>query len=570
MTIDLTRRADSDRGSLFDATVEPRTVALPRVPAVPGVPAAPRRADVPPVRGRHSIDAGRWDEAGTAPIRIAELGVRPTARGVRRHRRPEPRHRIAALDGLRGIAALVVVVYHVLLTQVPLAAPYLDPSAPVDGAVWWASFTPLHLFWAGPEAVLVFFVLSGLVLALPVADTGRLNPWDYYPRRLVRLYLPVWAAVGLATAWAAAVPRAWPEGTSWWLTVNAAQPTPSAVLDDLLLVRAPGQAVHVLWSLQWEVVYCLLLPLVLFVVLRFPRLWVVKFVLAGTALVAGAALDSLALSTLPLFVLGTLMAVEHRRLTGWAAALDRSRWAQLWWTSLLAGCVTLLAAYWYLHALALPAAVVEQAEPVARALQGLGAALTVGVVWLWRGAQGPLTTPVMQWLGSRSFSLYLVHLPVVATVALLLGGTPPLLLALGGSLLVTLPLTEVFYRLVERPSHRVARRAGRAVAARVRSAPAAEVVPSICETSPIRLVPVTGRPSAHPVPPAPRPQPQCATPPGPVAMQAGTPPRGAVRPGPQRAEAVVAPRRNPDTPRPGAWFEPSGPWEPADPTPSHH
>jgi hypothetical protein len=195
------------------------------------------------------------------------------------------------------------------------------------------------------------------------------------------------------------------------------------------------------------------------------------------------------------------MAVEHRRLQRWAAAVDAARHALLWWALLLVACTASLLAYWLVHALPLPAGVVGPAETAARGLQGLGAGLAVAVAWLWRGAHGPLTTPVMQWLGSRSFSLYLVHLPVVATVTLLLGVQPPLVLVLSGTLLVTLPLTEAFYRLVERPSHRIARRAGRAVAAGVRSVPAAEVVPSAAETGPLRRIPadtfpVRGGPAA--------------------------------------------------------------------------
>lgn len=438
--------------------------------------------------GRHSADAAHWDESGTTPIPVTELGARPTA-GATRHRRPGPHSRIAPLDGLRGMAALVVVVYHVFLTQAALAAPYADPSAPVEGPVWWATFSPLHLFWAGPEAVSVFFVLSGLVLALPAVASGRLNLWDYYPRRLVRLYLPVWAAVGLALAWAAAVPRVWPEGSSWWIVRYSPEAAPSAVVRDLALVAAPGQFVHVLWSLQWEILYCLALPFVLLAVRRLPRWWPATLLFVVAAPAAGAALGNLALASLPLFVLGTLMAVEHRRLQRWARAVDRSRHAPLWWALLLLSCAGLLLAYWLVHALPLPAAAVGPAETAARSLQGLGAGLTVAVAWLWRGAHGTLTAPVMQWLGSRSFSLYLVHLPVVASVALLLGAEPPLVLVLAGTVLVTLPLTEVFYRLVERPSHRVARHAGRAVAGLVRSAPAAEVEPSAAETGSFRRIP---------------------------------------------------------------------------------
>jgi peptidoglycan/LPS O-acetylase OafA/YrhL len=70
-------------------------------------------------------------------------------------------------------------------------------GAPAQGLLITAlSYTPLHLVWAGPEAVLVFFVLSGLVLS--AATQGRSDfRWSaYYPSRLMRLYLPVEFGLG--------------------------------------------------------------------------------------------------------------------------------------------------------------------------------------------------------------------------------------------------------------------------------------------------------------------------------------------------------------------------------------
>lgn len=77
------------------------------------------------------------------------------------------------MDGLRGIAAVAVVLTHL----VPLA-PSLHP---VYSAEWqysydswqqWLVHSPLHFWWMGEEAVFVFFVLSGFVLTLAAAG-GR-------------------------------------------------------------------------------------------------------------------------------------------------------------------------------------------------------------------------------------------------------------------------------------------------------------------------------------------------------------------------------------------------------------
>ena len=67
---------------------------------------------------------------------------------------------------------------------------------------------------------------------------------------------------------------------------------------------------------------------------------------------------------------------------------------------------------------------------------------------------------VVRWLGKISFSLYLVHEPIVVSMTLLVGPAPFLLvliLALPASLLVA----AAFYRLIEVPALRLSRELGR-------------------------------------------------------------------------------------------------------------
>jgi peptidoglycan/LPS O-acetylase OafA/YrhL len=97
----------------------------------------------------------------------------------------------------------------------------------------------------------------------------------------------------------------------------------------------------------------------------------------------------------------------------------------------------------------------------------IGGALLIFVFIAWRPAVGLGSKTLMRWLGSRSFSLYLVHEPVVVSVAMVLKTTQPLNVGL-----VAIPLAllaaEVFFRLVERPSHRFSRTAGKAMEDRMR------------------------------------------------------------------------------------------------------
>src|SRR6059058_3271286 len=104
---------------------------------------------------------------------------------------PRPQ-RLAGLDGVRGLAALFVVVNHVFLRAFP--------GYPVDHAPFWAS-----PFIYGRFAVVVFIVLSGFSLALSPARHGwQLDGVCRFARRRARRILPAyWAALAfsLAVAW---------------------------------------------------------------------------------------------------------------------------------------------------------------------------------------------------------------------------------------------------------------------------------------------------------------------------------------------------------------------------------
>jgi peptidoglycan/LPS O-acetylase OafA/YrhL len=391
-----------------------------------------------------------------------------------------PRGRVRALDGLRGLAALVVLLHHVLLASAPqLAYAYDGVPQPRGAVVWLLTYTPLHIVWAGPEAVVVFFVLSGFVLSLPVARGGRLRVGAYYPSRFARLYLPVWGALALAAALHLAVSHHAVAAASWWLNAHA-QPlrAHAARLDASLLAGAGDWGfTTVLWSLRWEVLFSLLLPLLLLAPLR-RHAWSTAGALlcflallrAGGSLGAGAARVEAGsgplgagvgeyLLELPPFVLGALLAFHHAQLERLAAAL-RARTARAAAAKLALGaaCVGGLTAGWWLPGSANPAALVA-----AGACLAVVAALTVG------GFGGFLESAPMQWTGKRSFSLYLVHEPLVVALAFALGGRPsPLPFALL-AIPLALALAAVFFRCVEYPAHRLARRwASYSAAARAR------------------------------------------------------------------------------------------------------
>ncbi|GGN35988.1 peptidoglycan/LPS O-acetylase OafA/YrhL [Actinoplanes campanulatus] len=154
-------------------------------------------------------------------------------------------HRLPALDGLRGLAALYVVVSHCHLLAFP--------GYPADTGPGWLGWL-IH----GRLAVVVFIVLSGFSLAIAPARRGwRLDGVLPYARRRARRILPAyWAALTASTLIAAAVPT---------LPLSELPTTKSTLvygllLQDLIAAPAPNSA---FWSIAVEAILYLLFPLLL-------------------------------------------------------------------------------------------------------------------------------------------------------------------------------------------------------------------------------------------------------------------------------------------------------------------
>lgn len=365
--------------------------------------------------------------------------------------------RLTALDGLRGVAALVVVLYHLSL----VARPVLDGDEP---AIGWtvATETPLKLAFAGTEAVLVFFALSGLVVALPALRSRERDGFSwagFFASRLVRLYVPVWGSLVFATALIFLIPRT-PSGVSqgeWITRANATDVTWASFFAEASLTPASYNIVNVLWSLRWELAFALLLPVFIAVALAVRKHVWIAAVGAMLATIAGRLVQNEALVYLPVFLLGTLVAVRLDDVREWAAAKPRRG---LW---VAVGTVSglLLVASWIGRPLVGPG------TPAASTLWGLAGVGAIGVILLALGSTGArrvLDTRPAQWLGRVSFSLYLVHVPIIATLTFVLGEERWWLVAL-----ITVPLSlvtaAVFFRIVERPAHLLARRTGTVVGA---------------------------------------------------------------------------------------------------------
>lgn len=215
---------------------------------------------------------------------------------------------IREIDSLRFIAIALVFFHH--------ANAYVSELGPiaVKNHGWG---TPLgHVAHYGFFGVRLFFAISGLVLGLPFAQAhhgvGRpVSLGSYYKRRLTRLEPPYLANLVLVFLLLVVVKHA--QLSSLWPHLLA-----SATYSHSLIYREPSAINFVAWSLEVEVQFYVLMPL-LAQIYRLRSATVRYSILMGAAVLAGA----LAVTTdtpyvrltllghLPFFIVGLALADLH-------------------------------------------------------------------------------------------------------------------------------------------------------------------------------------------------------------------------------------------------------------------
>ncbi|MFF2511949.1 acyltransferase family protein [Streptomyces sp. NPDC058086] len=311
--------------------------------------------------------------------------------------RPETRGRdqVLGLDGLRGLAALYVLLFHCWLLTMP--------GFPENSGPAW-----LGWLMYGRLAVVFFLVLSGFSLAISPARNG----WQlggvsrFLRRRAWRILPPYWAALALSlvVAWFA-VPASHfgpPTGTSVLVY--------GFVVQDIFTAPTPNGA---FWSIGVEAELYLVFPLLLLVR---QRLGAVVLVAGVTLLVVARGLlapnaspvegvNWLTPNLAPVFVAGLVGAgivvapEKVRRLPWhWLAALAASPVVAL---VVIKGSVWTVDHYFWIDLVVAPAMTMM-----------IAAVATGRPAFLMR----LLATRPMRGLGDFSYSLYLVHLPIVMIV----------------------------------------------------------------------------------------------------------------------------------------------------------
>ncbi|HKN94654.1 MAG TPA: acyltransferase [Thermoleophilaceae bacterium] len=305
-------------------------------------------------------------------------------------------NRLAGLDGIRGLAALYVVMNHIFLRTFP--------GYPADHAPFWAGW-----FIYGRFAVVVFIVLSGFSLALSPARHGwRLGSVSSFAFRRARRILPAyWAALALslALAWLVLPPhgQGLPTGTS--VISNG------LLVQNILLAPSPNRS---FWSMAVEAQLYLFFPLLILMVRRLGGIAMVAAVMCvvvplGVLGPHLAKVDTFLIQSAPdlaaLFAIGILAAgivgASRRRIElPWA-------WLALFAAAPPLALIALRGSVWTLDHL------YWVDLTLGPAIACLLAALATGHA---RPLMRLLDSRPLRKLGLSSYSLYLIHGPIVGIV----------------------------------------------------------------------------------------------------------------------------------------------------------
>lgn len=151
-----------------------------------------------------------------------------------------PRVRLDFLDGIRGLAALYVVFDHIYLAEYLRWNPYTDAGTVINPGLPHRLQQIIHLFQYGHYAVVMFIVLSGFSLMLPIArsseETLKGGMLGYLKRRSLRILPPYYAALGVSLLLITLVPGLHKPDGGWWCFSLPAW-TAGNLLSHLLLVH---------------------------------------------------------------------------------------------------------------------------------------------------------------------------------------------------------------------------------------------------------------------------------------------------------------------------------------------
>lgn len=353
-------------------------------------------------------------------------------------------NRIASLDTIRGIAAMVVLLGH-------CAGSFAWP-------IGWANLPLINILFDGRSAVTMFFVLSGFVLSrLHVGsqrDGTSLKPLHvptFYTRRITRIWIP-WFAVFCLSAVAQNYffhPRVTTPPTTEWINGfwHSSLSIPSVLKQCIFQLHdTTQQLLPQDWSLGVELKGSALIPIFVFLARKNTLLMLGS----GIALLLCLPTGHYYLS----FAIGVSLAAYYDRLDGGLRKVSFP------WKVALLGLGVIL--YQSRQTASYFCEVSGTPDKIVWCISSVGCFLIILMSLSSRRIQKSLSGTAAVFLGKISYSLFLLQflvliclLPLFIAALNKWGISQPLVilpLAIGFSVFSTILLAAASYRLIEVPA----------------------------------------------------------------------------------------------------------------------
>lgn len=345
----------------------------------------------------------------------------------------DDRAHLPALDGLRGVAVLLVVMLH-------LTMQIHNPSG-------LGTFLLKGVFFFGWSGVDLFFVLSGFLITGILDDTkGTTNYFRvFYARRMLRILPLYYGALlivfvspylintpGLARFLVPIKDQLW-----YWFYLQNLHPLPQPFV---------GLIGH-FWTLAIEEQFYLVWPVIILLLSRKSALWVCAAILPFS--VAYRAFTSYVMPELGSYT-ATFAQLDGLAVGSALALLYRSPGAIAW----IKPRLPFITAVSLAGMLILYTGRISALKPAKHVLPGTFLALTYGclLVYAVERRHGPLAgflrSKIMRFFGRYSYGMYVLHIPLISIGVTLTGLTPRRLRFFGSELTGALSFIAFFLGVV--------------------------------------------------------------------------------------------------------------------------
>ncbi|RTE11235.1 acyltransferase family protein [Paenibacillus whitsoniae] len=350
--------------------------------------------------------------------------------------------RYEELDSLRGLAALSVVLYH-------LAAifPSFDQ---------WDKNPFFHLLFAGHEAVLFFFVLSGFVLSIPFFSETQPPYSIFILKRFFRIYIPYICCIVLAILCCLLFTRGGIPALSDWFNLFWVTPYSNGLLLNhiFLIGNYETDAYNpVIWSLVHEMRISLIFPLLMIFIKKSPT-WAVILVgcfitILELVLRHTIGIGNLGLMYVFMFMIGALLLRHLSLLVSFISSLGA--WLKL--TFFAAALLFYNYSVWFFPEISwLHRGVIQDSSTT------IGVSMLILLSLSSTLAGKILLLKPIHFLGKISYSFYLYHLMINLLIINLFYGIWPMWLLLSVSFVLSVFVSVAAYYVIEKFSIEAGRR----------------------------------------------------------------------------------------------------------------